>query len=58
MQNYLPTSKSEMIELFFVRSEVAKAEHTWWYVSISISEDSCKKNSSERFLFVFNYLHH
>ena len=29
--------------------KVAKAEHTWAYVSISISEDSCKKNSSERF---------
>ncbi len=36
-------------EIIFVRSEVAKAEHTWAYVSISISEDSCKKNSSERF---------
>ena len=36
-------------EIIFVRSEVAKAEHTWAYVSISISEDSRKKNSSERF---------
>ena len=35
-------------EIIFVRSKVAKAEHTKRYVSISISEDSCKKNSSER----------
>ena len=35
--------------LFFVRSEVAKAEHTKRYVSISISADLCKKNSLERF---------
>ena len=44
MQNYLPTSKSEMIELFFMRGEVAKAEHTKRYVSILLSADSCKKS--------------
>ncbi len=36
-------------EIIFVRSKVAKAEHTLAYVSISLSADSCKKNSSERF---------
>ncbi len=39
-------------EIIFVRSKGAKAEHTWAYVNISLSADSCKKNSSERFLFV------
>ena len=34
-----------------MRSKVAKAQHTLAYVSISISEDSCKKSSSERFFY-------
>ena len=32
-------------EIIFVRSKGAKAEHTLAYVSISLSADSCKKNS-------------
>ncbi len=35
-------------EIIFVRSKGAKAQHTLAYVSISLSADSCKKNSSER----------
>ena len=38
-------------EIIFVLSKVAKAEHTKRYVSISISEEWCKKNSSERFFY-------
>ena len=37
-------------EIIFVRGQGAKAEHTLAYVSISLSADSCKKNSSEPFL--------
>ena len=36
-------------EIIFVPSKAMKAEHTKRYVSISASEDWCKKNSSERF---------
>ncbi len=39
-------------EIIFVRGKVAKAQHTKRYVSISLSADSCKKNSSERFFTV------
>ena len=41
--------KSNVIELFFVQSKVAKAEHTLAYVSILLSADLCKKSQSERF---------
>ena len=41
----LPLSKIVNYEIIFVRSKGAKAEHTWAYVSISLSADSCKKNS-------------
>ena len=34
-------------ENIFVRGQVAKAQHTLTYVSISLSADSCKKNQSE-----------
>ena len=30
--------------IIFVRGEGTEAEHTWAYVSISLSEASCKKN--------------
>ena len=38
-------SKIGDYEIIFVRSKGAKAEHTLAYVSISLSADSCKKNS-------------
>ncbi len=37
-------------EIIFVPNEGTKAQHTQTYVSISLSEVRCKKNSSERFL--------
>ena len=36
-------------EIIFVPSKAMKEEHTKRYVSISASEDWCKKNSSKRF---------
>ena len=56
-----PTLKSSIVqnlkivndETIFVRSKGAEAEHTQGYVSIPLSADSCKKNSSERFLYLF-----
>ena len=48
----LPTSKIVNDEIIFVQGKVAKAEHTKTYVSISLSDDLCKKNSSERFFTV------
>ena len=39
-------------EIIFVRSKGAKAQHTLAYVSILLSADSCKKNSSELFLLL------
>ena len=44
-------------EIIFVRGKGAKAEHTWAYVSISLSADSCKKNSLERFFSGGGYLY-
>ena len=40
-----PLPKIGDYEIIFVRNKGAKAEHTWVYVSISLSADSCKKNS-------------
>ena len=41
-------------EIIFVPSKAMKAEHTKRYVSISASEDWCKKNLSERFYRIKN----
>ena len=37
-------------EIIFVPSDRTKAQHTKWYVSISLLEVRCKKNPSEPYL--------
>ena len=47
MQNYLCPIKIGFGWAIFVRGKVAKAEHTMAYVSILLSDDSCKIYPSE-----------
>ena len=58
MQNYfsiLPNFKIVNYEIIFVRNKGAKAEHTWAYVSISLSADSCKKELIRTILLHYSF---